>query len=176
MLSCHILIRPDTEYVQVMGRKSEVYTATINIGEMTREEAASKEVTSEAAANERELNNGLEVAVKLSRQPPNSVFEIELIKKAKDARAKHLPELVKCKDLLELRVKDGTREAFGKCGDDDVDNRVLRCIVAPRYTALSEQLRNNPDSLVEMAKQMIKCEYYVCFELMITTCLSSLVS
>lgn len=148
-----------TQYV-LMGRRSRVYTAVVH------EEATIEDITNEdpdarigGTAPDGLLNNGREVVVKLSQQPPGRTSEVELIKQAKDAGVKHLPEIIKCKDLWELCAKDGIRYAFSGCGFDDVDNRTLRCIVTPRYTPLSEQLRKDPDSLIDMAKQLIECEY-----------------
>lgn len=146
-----------TQYV-LIGRRSRIYTATLHeeamIGGTANAEAANGEAAKGGASND-----GREVVVKLSQQPPGRTSEVELIKQAKDAGVEHLPEIIKFKDLWELCDKDSIREAFGKCGLDDVENRTLRCIVTPRYTSLSEQLLKNPDSLIEMAKQMIVCEY-----------------
>ena len=153
-----------TQYILV-GRRSRVYAATVSIREEAHKEEANEEVSNEATADEEALNDGREVVVKLSQQPPGRVSEADLIKKAKDAGVKHLPEMIKSKDLWRLHDQGSIRAAFSGCGIDGVDNRVLRCIVTPRYTPLSEQLLNNPDSLIEMAKQMIECEYYyICSE------------
>ena len=87
-----------------------------------------------------------------------------------------IPDIIKCKDLLKLHDKDSIRAAFSECDIDNIDNRVLRCIVTPRYTTLSEQLLKNPDSLIVMVKQMVECEYHICSVLTATTCRNSLVS
>ena len=78
-----------------------------------------------------------------------------------------MPEICRYKDVWVFSDDNNVGQVFNRCNHDNHDTRIpLGVRVTPRYTPLSEQLLKNPDSLIEMAKQMIECEYYyICPEL-----------
>lgn len=100
---------------------------------------------------------GRVLAVKLSQHVCTRTSETELTQRAHDRGAvEHLQEIVKAKDLWYL--SDGIRKQFILDESQKWKDRVLRCIVVPFYLPLHEQLRENPDSIKTMVKQMLTCE------------------
>ncbi|KAI0692609.1 hypothetical protein BC835DRAFT_45077 [Cytidiella melzeri] len=97
---------------------------------------------------------GGRVIVKVSQQYVKRTSEFDLVEHARKLGIEHVPEFLKSKDLWYL--SSGIRKLFATAPDPDND-RVLRCLVMDRYTPLSEKLVQAPDSLMEMAKQLITC-------------------
>ena len=68
-----------------------------------------------------------------------------------------MPETCEYKDVRVFSDDNNVCQVFNRCDYDNHDIRIPLG-VTPRYIPLSEQLLKNPDSLIEMAKQMIVCE------------------
>ena len=98
---------------------------------------------------------GRTLVVKLSQQPLNRISEVELVRQTRERGVDHFPETLRTRDLWKL--SEGIRRHFVFQKTDRWEDRILRCIVLPRYIPLRQRLLN-PDSLVTMAKQLLKCQ------------------
>ncbi|KAI0685290.1 hypothetical protein BC835DRAFT_1523493 [Cytidiella melzeri] len=99
-------------------------------------------------------DSGRRVIVKVSQQYIKRTSEFDIVEHARKLGIEHVPEFLKSKDLWYL--SSGICKLFATALDPD-NNRVFHCLVMDRYTPLSEKLVQAPDSLMEMAKQLITC-------------------
>lgn len=95
-------------------------------------------------------------AIKISQQYTGRKSEVALVAYAWDAGVKYLPKIIKHRDIWMLSQGVRRHRAFR-----NFDDRVMRCIIFPCYTPLTEHLRKHPNSLKTMVKQMLRCESLV---------------
>ena len=133
------------------------YTVTLGKHMFNQHSLFGRRTTVYRAASTSVDTGGRVLVVKLSQQVRTRTSEVELIQHAHDRGAgKHLPEILKAKDLWYL--SDGTRKHFVFDESQEWEDRVLRCILLPFYLPLRERLRENPDSIKTMVMQMLTCE------------------
>lgn len=142
--------------IDLSGEKDQMlYKVTLGKQMVSQYALIGRRTTVYHASSTSDDTGGRALVVKLSQHICMRTSEVELLEHAYQCGVKaHLPEIVKAKDLWWL--SKGIRRSFN-LNQDDWENRVLRCLLLPYYLPIHDRLRENPDCIKIMAKQMLKC-------------------